>query len=135
MPLYEYECQACGNRIEAQQRMADAALKTCPKCGKDELQRLISATAFHLKGGGWYKDLYSSSKPGEGGSGKPGEGGSDGGVPTNSPAPATTATPSGGDSSSSPAPAATPAPTSTPTSTSSASGGSSSGKSGGGSST
>jgi len=65
MPLYEYECQACGHHLEEQQKMADAALVTCPKCGKDELQRLISATSFHLKGGGWYKDLYSSTKPGE----------------------------------------------------------------------
>lgn len=65
MPLYEYECQACKHHLEEQQRLADAALITCPQCGKDQLQKVISATAFHLKGGGWYKDLYSSSKPGE----------------------------------------------------------------------
>ena len=64
MPLYEYECQACGNHLEAQQRLADAPLEKCPKCGKKKLQKLISATAFHLKGGGWYKDLYASQKPG-----------------------------------------------------------------------
>ena len=67
MPLYEYECQACGHQLEAQQRMADAALVTCPKCNKDELQKLISATSFHLKGGGWYKDLYSSGTKSDGG--------------------------------------------------------------------
>ena len=65
MPLYEYECQACGHHLEEQQRLADAPLVTCPACAKDQLQKVISATAFHLKGGGWYKDLYSSSKPGE----------------------------------------------------------------------
>lgn len=65
MPRYEYECQACGHHLEEQQRLADAPLLTCPQCGKDQLQKVISATAFHLKGGGWYKDLYSSSKPGE----------------------------------------------------------------------
>lgn len=64
MPLYEYECQACGHRLEAQQKLADAPLKTCPACEKDELGKLISATAFTLKGGGWYKDLYASPKPG-----------------------------------------------------------------------
>ena len=64
MPLYEYECQACGHQLEVQQRMADAPLTTCPKCKKRKLEKLISATAFHLKGGGWYKDLYSSTKPG-----------------------------------------------------------------------
>jgi|SRR5688572_5045338 len=64
MPLYEYQCQACGHQLEAQQKLADAPLKTCPECHKDELQKLISATAFTLKGGGWYKDLYASPKPG-----------------------------------------------------------------------
>ena len=59
MPLYEYACEACGHHLEAQQKMADAALCTCPSCGKDELQRLISATSFVLKGSGWYKDGYS----------------------------------------------------------------------------
>jgi putative FmdB family regulatory protein len=71
MPLYEYECDACGHHLEAQQRMADAPLTKCPKCGKKKLQRLISATAFHLKGGGWYKDLYASSKPGSESSSEP----------------------------------------------------------------
>ena len=103
MPLYEYECQSCGNRLEAQQRMADAALVTCPKCGKEQLQRLISATAFHLKGGGWYKDLYSSSKPGS-------ESGSSEGVPTSTPAPSSTPSPS----DASPAPASSPAPAPSP---------------------
>jgi putative FmdB family regulatory protein len=64
MPLYEYECQACGHRLEAQQKLADAPLTKCPECGKEQLQKLISATSFTLKGGGWYKDLYSSAKPG-----------------------------------------------------------------------
>jgi putative FmdB family regulatory protein len=64
MPLYEYECQSCGNRFEEQQKLADKPLVTCPKCGKDELHKVISAAAFHLKGGGWYKDLYASQKPG-----------------------------------------------------------------------
>src|SRR5437660_71954 len=62
MPVYEYGCDACGYQFEEQQRLADAPLKTCPKCHKKKLQKLISATAFVLKGGGWYKDGYGSSK-------------------------------------------------------------------------
>jgi putative FmdB family regulatory protein len=65
MPLYEYECEACGHRLEAQQKLADAPLTKCPHCGKKKLQKLISHTSFTLKGGGWYKDLYASAKPGE----------------------------------------------------------------------
>lgn len=64
MPTYEYQCQACGHQLEAFQRMADEPLKQCPACNQLKLERLISAAAFHLKGGGWYKDGYGSSSPG-----------------------------------------------------------------------
>ena len=63
MPTYEYRCQECAHELEAFQSIKDAPLANCPACGKPRLQRLISATSFQLKGGGWYKDLYSSSKP------------------------------------------------------------------------
>ena len=61
MPVYEYQCKACEHQFEEWQKIKDDPIKTCPKCGKDEVERLISQTAFQLKGGGWYKDLYSSS--------------------------------------------------------------------------
>ena len=60
MPTYEYQCQACGHQLEAFQRITEPALKDCPACSKPSLQRLISGGAFHLKGGGWYKDGYGS---------------------------------------------------------------------------
>lgn len=63
MPVYEYKCKACGRELEVQQRMSDPDLTDCPECGKPELERLISMTAFQLKGSGWYKDLYASAKP------------------------------------------------------------------------
>lgn len=65
MPVYEYECKACGRDFEYQQRMSDPDKTTCEACG-GSLERLISRTAFSLKGGGWYKDLYASPKPAEG---------------------------------------------------------------------
>jgi len=65
MPIYEYACTACGHEFEEWQKMSDAPVRTCPKCRKKKVERLISRTAFQLKGGGWYADLYSSSKPGE----------------------------------------------------------------------
>ena len=64
MPVYEYECKACGRDFEYQQRMVDPDKTTCEVCG-GSLERLISRTAFSLKGGGWYKDLYASPKPAE----------------------------------------------------------------------
>jgi putative FmdB family regulatory protein len=62
MPTYEYRCQSCEQETEAFQSIKDAPLKDCPACREPKLERLISATSFQLKGGGWYKDLYSSSK-------------------------------------------------------------------------
>ncbi len=62
MPTYEYRCQSCEHQMEAFQSIKDAALTDCPVCHQPKLDRLISATSFQLKGGGWYKDLYSSSK-------------------------------------------------------------------------
>jgi len=62
VPVYEYQCQACKREFEYQQRMSDPDKTVCEACG-GALERLISRTAFQLKGSGWYKDLYSSAKP------------------------------------------------------------------------
>jgi putative FmdB family regulatory protein len=64
MPIYEYECQACGHRFEEWQKMSDDPVRVCPKCKKRKVEKLISHTSFQLKGGGWYSDLYASTKPG-----------------------------------------------------------------------
>jgi putative FmdB family regulatory protein len=63
MPTYEYQCKKCGREFEYQQRMSDPEKTLCEACGAEALERMISRTAFSLKGGGWYKDLYASSKP------------------------------------------------------------------------
>lgn len=60
MPLYEYACQKCGERIEVIQKMADAPVKLCPQCG-GELRKLISSPAIQFKGSGFYKTDYPSS--------------------------------------------------------------------------
>jgi putative FmdB family regulatory protein len=62
MPLYEYECQACHQRIEKRQKFSDPEITICPNCG-GHLERVLSAPAVSFKGGGWYSDLYSSAKP------------------------------------------------------------------------
>ena len=54
MPIYEYQCTACGHQLEAFQKFSEEPLKDCPECHKPDLQKLISSSAFHLKGGGWY---------------------------------------------------------------------------------
>ncbi len=63
MPTYEYACKSCGNQWEEIQKISEAALTECPKCKQQTAQRQISGGNFILKGGGWYADLYSSTKP------------------------------------------------------------------------
>lgn len=60
MPFYEYQCSACQNHVEVLQKISDAPLRKCPKCGKQALKRLISAPVFRLKGGGWYETDFKS---------------------------------------------------------------------------
>ncbi len=63
MPIYEYQCSACGHRLEKLQKISDDPLKDCPNCSKPELQKLVSAAGFRLKGGGWYEtDFKKGSK-------------------------------------------------------------------------
>ena len=63
MPTYSYQCEACNREFETEQRISEAAIRKCPSCGKLKLRRLITSGNFILKGGGWYKDLYSSAPP------------------------------------------------------------------------
>ena len=64
MPIYDYECEECKHRYDAMCRMTEADTpKTCPKCQSDKSTRKISGGHFELKGSGWYKDGYTSSKP------------------------------------------------------------------------
>lgn len=61
---YEYVCTACGNEWEASQPITAAPLKECPSCHESTARRQVSGgTGFVLKGGGWYADLYGSTKP------------------------------------------------------------------------
>jgi len=64
MPIYEYECTKCGKIHEAWQKINDKPLQRCDACS-GKLHKLISHSAFHLKGSGWYVTDYSGgAKPG-----------------------------------------------------------------------
>lgn len=61
MPTYDYVCDGCGHAFELFQSMTDSVKKTCPKCGKKKLRRLIGAGgAIVFKGSGFYKTDYRS---------------------------------------------------------------------------
>jgi putative FmdB family regulatory protein len=59
MPTYEYECLKCGRIFEIRQRISEPPLTVCDACG-GQVRRLLSATPFILKGGGWYVTDYPS---------------------------------------------------------------------------
>jgi len=70
MPLYEYECEACGKRFEKIQKFSDPPLEVCEKCGKGPIRKLLSSPAIQFKGSGFYITDYpkkgsseSSTKP------------------------------------------------------------------------
>ena len=60
MPLYEYECDACGKRFEVIRKFSESALDACTKCGKGPVRRLMSSPAIQFKGTGWYITDYAS---------------------------------------------------------------------------
>ena len=65
MPIYEYGCQRCGKIIDVMQKISDPAPTKCESCGAEgAMQKLVSRTSFVLKGGGWYSDLYGSTRKG-----------------------------------------------------------------------
>jgi len=63
MPIYEYACKTCEKTIDVLQKVSDPTPETCSACGaQGSLSKVVSRTSFVLKGGGWYSDLYSSTK-------------------------------------------------------------------------
>jgi putative FmdB family regulatory protein len=60
MPLYEYECDACGQRFEVIQKFSDPAPEACRKCGKGPVHRQASSPAIQFKGTGWYVTDYAN---------------------------------------------------------------------------
>ena len=79
MPLYEYECDACGERFEViQKSFSSPPPEECEKCGKGPVHRLQSSPAIQFKGSGFYITDYAKKGTSEGGSGSS-KGKSDGG--------------------------------------------------------
>jgi len=64
MPLYEYECDACGHRFEKIQKFSDPLQDTCPKCG-GPVHKLMSSPAIQFKGSGFYITDYAKKDVGK----------------------------------------------------------------------
>jgi len=65
MPIYEYRCNLCGFQKEYLQKISAAPLTSCPECGKESFDKMLTAAGFHLKGSGWYATDFKggASKP------------------------------------------------------------------------
>lgn len=63
MPIYEYKCLGCGAHLERMQKVSDAPLTVCDKCGGD-LEKQWSLSGFQFKGEGWYVTDYSKKSGG-----------------------------------------------------------------------
>jgi len=62
MPIYEYACEKCGTITERLESITSENKETeCKECG-EQAARIMSASAFHLKGGGWYSQGYNKSE-------------------------------------------------------------------------
>ena len=121
MPIYEYKCTKCGKELEVMHKVNDPAPAECPECHeKGTFEKLVSRTSFQLKGGGWYSDLYGSTKKSESSS--------TAAAPSASSTTGTSTTPAASTTTPTAAPAA-------PASSGSGTGGSGSGSGSGGSST
>jgi len=68
MPIYEYRCGSCGFEKEYLQKLSDAPISDCPRCGKPQMAKLLSVAGFQLKGTGWYATDFKNGpqrKPAE----------------------------------------------------------------------
>ncbi|MFC0679896.1 FmdB family zinc ribbon protein [Lysobacter korlensis] len=55
MPIYAFECAACGHSFDRLQKMSDADPTDCPQCAQPQVRRQLTAPQFRLAGGGWYE--------------------------------------------------------------------------------
>ena len=62
MPIYAFECAACGHSFDRLQKLSDADPSTCPACGHTDVRRQVTAPSFRLAGSGWYETDFKSDK-------------------------------------------------------------------------
>jgi putative FmdB family regulatory protein len=55
LPLYDYDCAACGRRFEVIHGVHADPPASCPLCGSGTVKKAISAPTVHYKGSGWAK--------------------------------------------------------------------------------
>jgi putative FmdB family regulatory protein len=113
MPLYDYDCAACGRRFEAIHGVYADPPAACPLCGSGPVRKAIGAPAVHYKGSGWAKKerrpkpASTTSSAGDGGEGTSDSSSGEAGNTTKE---TKTPTPKSGSTESTPSPSSTAKP-------------------------
>lgn len=55
MPIYAFQCTACGHAFDRLQKLSDPDPDACPACAAHAIKRQLTAPAFRLAGSGWYE--------------------------------------------------------------------------------
>ena len=63
MPIYAYQCSACGHAHDEMLKVSDAPLTVCPQCGQSTYAKQVTAAGFALKGNGWYATDFKNGQP------------------------------------------------------------------------
>lgn len=79
MPIYAFECTACGHSYDRLQKLSDPDPVACPVCAADTVKRQLTAPSFRLSGSGWYETDFKKggdkqrnlAEKGEGAAAKP----------------------------------------------------------------
>lgn len=90
MPIYAFQCAACGHAFDRLQKLADPDPTTCPACAAEAVKRQITAPSFRLSGGGWYETDFSGREKKKNVTDSGGETAKPAAAPAPSPAPAKT---------------------------------------------
>jgi len=71
MPIYDFQCTACGYQQELMRKVSAPSVEACPKCAQETFSKQVSAPNFQLSGSGWYATDFkngqsaASAKPAE----------------------------------------------------------------------
>ena len=61
MPIYEYRCSSCGFQKDYLRKVSDPLLSSCPECGRESFQKMLTTAGFQLKGSGWYASDFKGN--------------------------------------------------------------------------
>lgn len=64
MPIYEYQCKACGHVFEREHAIGEKKKYKCPECSHGGTRKLVSQVGVVFKGTGFYA---TDSRKGNGG--------------------------------------------------------------------